>query len=283
MNGEIVYKSQYSELKIIERNGTKCICKKMRKRLSNEEIDIISKFSFSDSGVETVFDIYAIDDDDYKTEMIIEYIRGESIYGILSKEKLNQMIMMIKGVKKEFDKLTFNSSFLISVFGRTDEYIGLAEDVHIKNLGFVIKRIYEQYASVDDLNSVCLYDLHRGNLLYGLEEKWRIVDVDAIVLGTDTFMFSCLVAVGILLEGYSADEVFNIIKKSESENVNRILVEVLIRLYWGFVFFDWSNKNDELYKRYAWSIRSIVKYIKLDKLEDEEQLRHFVRNCCDEF
>lgn len=244
-----LYFSKYSDISLIEQNGKSVVVKLTKKVLKRNVTDALLSIKSSSKSICNIFDIETIQGE-YSTRIFMEYIDGQHIYGRLSNKQAEELIATVEMASLELKEVFYKRSDFPNILSKTSDFIRVAGNQRIKNFGTMLWQEYLDFEFDNDHQMLCLYDLHRGNTLYDESEKWHLIDIDAIVSASNTFMFSCLMAVGFLLEGYSSNWVKEQIMRHHVEEREQIYFEIMIRLFWGYAFFSQEGENLQMLQKY---------------------------------
>lgn len=253
-----LYSSKYSDISLIEQNGKSVVVKHTKKVLTRNVTDVLLSINSSSKSICKIFDIETIQGE-YSTRIFMEHIDGRHIYGRLSSRQDEELIATVEMASLELKEVVYKDVAFPNVLSKTSDFIHIAGNQRIKNLGTVLWQKYLDFGFDKEHEMLCLYDLHRGNILCDENEKWHLIDLDAIISASNTFMFSCLMAVGFLLEGYSPKWIKRQIMRHYDKEKKQIYFEIMIRLFWGYAFFSQEGENAEMLKKYYRCIQEFNK------------------------
>ena len=244
-----LYCSKYSNISLVENDGKSFVIKHTKKALKRNVSDALLSIKSNSKSICKIYDIETIEGE-YTTRIYMEYIKGRHIYGRLTSNQEKELISTVEMASLELKDVFYEQSVFPDIVSKTTDFIRIADDQSIKDLGKSLLQKWLDFIHDNELSILCIYDLHRGNLLIDETEQWHLIDIDAIVSASNTFMFSCLMAVGFLLEGYSAKWVKHQILFHHKKKEKQIYLEIMIRLYWGYAFFSRQDENNELRQKY---------------------------------
>lgn len=199
----------------------------------------------------------------YKTLLIMEYIEGEHTHGVLPSTLFDNLVNLISDLTNRLQIIEVDKSIFLSISDKLKKCVASAQGEEIVKFGQHLLSIWNMNAQKNDY--LCLYDLHRDNLLLDSKECWHIVDYESIINGTKSFSISCLLASSILLENYSPGFVLKFIKSHFFQDKDRVELEVLIRLYIGLSFFSRYSFEDIMMKKYYDCTKLFLKELISDK------------------
>lgn len=251
---KILYRSKYSIVSLVENCCNIFLIKRIKKSLNK---NVSSALLSINSKSKSICKVYSIEkcEEEYSTRIVMEYIKGRHIWGVLADEQDKQLISAVETASKELEKIQYDRNDFPDIITKTTEYIRMAGNRHIKAFGERLVQKWKEDAYDQEPMILCLHDLHRGNLIADEMGQWHIIDIDTIISATTTFMFSCLMAAGFLLEGYSAKWIKHQILSRYKKRQKRICLEIMIRLFWGYAFFSQQSENEDLFLKYQKAIR----------------------------
>ena len=203
---------------------------------------------------------------DFKSMLCTEYIEGMHLPGMLPASQEEELISSVLSASRTMRRMLCPADLTArpelrfeTVSQKIASCTQAAGDAKTARLGALIQERWDSETPAEPCTQLCLYDLHRNNLILS-RDGWHIIDTDAVVFGTDSFMFSCLLAAGFLLEGYSPQYLLGKMIEVFPEHCERVALEIIIRLYIGISFFSHDNEDDSLFRRYLDSLERFVSF-----------------------
>ena len=190
-----------------------------------------------------------------------EYIVGRQFHGMLPHAQADLLIASVLSASNEIRSIQCSDGFFPTIAQKIKACTEAVGNGQVAHLGILIQILWASEASTIPCTQVCLYDLHRDNLVWD-QSGWHIIDVDSAVLGTDSFMFSCLLAASFLIEGYSPQFLIRKALTHFPDSCERIAAEVIVRLYIGISFFSQKQEHNSFFLRYIKALACFTREIK---------------------
>lgn len=231
----------------------------MSEKLNEEKKGLMIMLSERSSSLSRVYYIGYIYHSDFNTVIVSDYIYGKHIHGILPNIPLENQLRCISQLERDLIITnTVSNLSLPTTYDRINTFIEISDNTYVKNLGYKIIDYWAMISSTISQNSMCLYDIHRDNMILDKCNKWHIIDIDSLIIGSATFTFSCYLAASLLLEGHPVEQIVSIIKRYHPSSYERIVLEIIIRLFWGLSFFSRKGEDSSLYNRYRESLKLVI-------------------------
>lgn len=203
-----------------------------------------------------------------------EYIEGSQIHGMLSRLQEEALIESVLRASKAMRSIQYSNIGFETIPQKIASCIDSAGDAQTARLGRIIREYWEAEMGEGICAQLCLYDLHRDNLVLS-QDGWHIIDADFAVRGTESFMVSCLLAASFLLEGYSPEYLLEKMLMLFPTAYARVAVEIIVRLYIGISYFSRGGGNNDFFARYVNAMERFVILLRARKELFSEMVHNF--------
>lgn len=255
-----VYTSPHSEIYKYFINGQYYAIKLMTNTLSEGNLYFLNRDLHSQNIIRNTFFALNLSCHNYKSLVCSEYVEGTIIHGLLSSSQAKNMLHSILLASDTMSSIDYQDSQYLTIQQKIESCTNSSETKQAINIGLALQDYCNWGIPEKSYTQLCLYDLHRDNLIIN-NGNWHIIDTDSVILGTDSFMFSCTLAASFLLEEYSPLFVSETVINSFGDNYERVYFEIAVRLYIGISFFSCKTESDILYSKYINSLYQFVLYL----------------------
>ena len=201
---------------------------------------------------------------DFKALLCMEYIDGLQLHGMLSVSQEEALLLSVLSASKTMQRIQCPEACYETISQKIASCVKAAGDVRTANLGKCILKYWDAETGEAPYPQLCLYDLHRDNLILS-QDGWHSIDADTPILGTDSFMFSCLLAASFLMEGYPPRYLIERAISAFPEQYQRVVMEIIVRLYIGISFFSRQSEDESLFRRYVDALDQFALYLQKQK------------------